>query len=136
MKRRTKEQALSPRLDGVRRRFAEWRRQGGGKGRRIPAELWAAAGEVAKAEGVYRVSQALRLDFSRLKQRAANLSARQGTGPQVSFVQVEASPVCAGGQAVVEVMCRGGERVRMELSGKPQLDVAALVEAVVRGARS
>ena len=133
MAEKTKKQAISPRLNRVRRLFTRWRAGEGGRGRRIPADLWAAAGEVAGAEGVYRVSQVLGLDYARLKQWAADAASAQGAGSDVTFVEL--SPAAAGGpgEAVIELQRGDGARMRMELSGRPELDVAALVKAMLDG---
>jgi hypothetical protein len=98
--------------------------------------LWAAAGEVAGAEGVYRVSQVLGLDYARLKQWAADAASAQGGGSDVTFVEL--SPAAAGGtgEAVIELQRGDGARMRMELSGRPELDVAVLVKAMLDGGQS
>jgi hypothetical protein len=41
-------------LESLSERLEHWRDQHGGRGRRIPDELWAEAMEVAKEEGVER----------------------------------------------------------------------------------
>lgn len=133
MAKEAKQAAISARLDRVRRRLTLWRAQGGGRGHRIPEDLWAAAGDVARAEGVYEVSQVLRLDYTRLKQWAAQTASAQVAGADVGFVELSAGPLSGTGQAVIEVMGRDGDRVRMEFCGRPQLDVAGLVKAVLGG---
>lgn len=131
MGKRAKQQVVSRRLSRVRGRVEQWRAEGGGRGRRMPAALWAAAGEVARAEGVYRVSKALRLDYTRLKHWAAQKPSAQEPGSEFAFVELEASPVCGGSHAVIEVAGRDGERLRMELSGRPQVDVVGLVQTLL-----
>lgn len=133
---KAKQQAISPRLNRVFRLFSQWRRQSGGRGRRIPEDLWAAAGEVARAEGVYGVSQVLRLDYTRLKQWAADAPSVQTVGSDVAFVELSPGPVRDASEAVVEVERRDGARLRLELRGRPELDVAGLVKAVLEGGRS
>ena len=135
MAEKAKKLAISPRLNTVRQLFTRWRAGKGGRGRRIPADLWAAAGEVAEAEGVYRVSQVLGLDYARLKQRAADAASAQGAGPDVTFVELSRAAVGGSGtsEAVIELQRGDGARMRMELSGRPELDVAALVKAMLDG---
>jgi len=53
----------------VYRRLERWRRQRTGRAR-IPAALWAAAGELAREHGVNQVSRVLRLEFNHLKRLA------------------------------------------------------------------
>ena len=131
---KAKKQAISPRLNRVRRLFTRWRAGEGGRGRRIPADLWAAAGKVAEAEGVYWVSQVLRLDYTRLKQWVANSPSAQES--DVAFVELPSAPVGRGSEAVIELQRGDGARMRMEISGRPQLDVAALVKAMLDGGLS
>jgi hypothetical protein len=57
-------------LEEVKARFEEWRRDRKGKAP-IPDELWAAAAEVARKEGVSRTSTELRVEWNRLKRRMA-----------------------------------------------------------------
>ena len=60
-------------LEEVKARFEEWRRNRTGK-TPIPDELWAAAAEVARKEGVSRASTELRIEWNHLKRRMAAVS--------------------------------------------------------------
>jgi N-acyl-L-homoserine lactone synthetase len=55
-------------LEEAKARFEEWRRKRQGKAS-IPDELWAAAVEVARKEGVSRTSTELRVEWNHLKRR-------------------------------------------------------------------
>ena len=57
-------------LEEVKARFEEWRRNRKGKAA-IPDELWAAAAEVARREGVSRASTELGVEWNHLKRRMA-----------------------------------------------------------------
>jgi len=57
-------------LEEVKARFEEWRRNRKGKAP-IPDELWAAAAEVARTEGVSRTSTELSVEWNHLKRRMA-----------------------------------------------------------------
>src|SRR5215208_602927 len=61
-------------IDEVRTRFENWRQTRKGKAR-IPDELWAAAVEVARRDGVNQTAAALHLDGGKLKRRV------MATGP-------------------------------------------------------
>ena len=52
----------------VQTRFENWRQTREGKAR-IPDELWSAAVEVARRDGVNQTAAALRLDGGKLKRR-------------------------------------------------------------------
>ena len=55
-------------IDEVRTRFEDWRQIRTGKAH-IPDELWSAAVEVARRDGVNRTAAALHLDGGKLKRR-------------------------------------------------------------------
>ena len=53
-----------PSLELAEQRFARWR-EARRRGARIPADLWEAAVDLAEAQGVQRVADALHLDVDR-----------------------------------------------------------------------
>ena len=57
-------------LEEVKGRFEEWRTIRRGKAR-IPAELWSAAVEVARREGINRTARELHVAWDDLKRRMA-----------------------------------------------------------------
>jgi len=59
-------------LEEAKARFAAWRQNRKGKAA-IPDELWAAAAEVARKEGVSRTSTELRVEWNHLKRRMARI---------------------------------------------------------------
>lgn len=61
-------------LEEAKARFEKWRQNRKGKVA-IPDELWSAAAEVARKEGVNRTSTELRVEWNELKRRM-----RTGTG--------------------------------------------------------
>ena len=56
-------------IEEVQASFDQWRQTRRGRCR-IPDELWAAAGELARRHGVNRISRVLRLEFNHLKRMA------------------------------------------------------------------
>jgi hypothetical protein len=54
-------------VEEVGRRLEEWRQSRRHKGTAIPEELWLAAIEVARRDGLGRTAAALRLDYGKLK---------------------------------------------------------------------
>jgi hypothetical protein len=55
-------------------RMSQWRREdGGGRGSRIPEELWQEALRVARIDGLYATAQAARLNYDRLKDRSRSV---------------------------------------------------------------
>jgi hypothetical protein len=84
---RTKKPTVS--LEEVKTRFEEWRRSRKGKAA-IPDELWAAAVEVARREGVSRASTELRVEWNHLKRRMAAPSATPSKPVLPRFVELVA----------------------------------------------
>lgn len=104
-----------PTVEEVGARFEEWRRNRQ-KREAIPDELWSAASEVARRDGVTRTATALRLDCGKLKRRmmAADGVAKGATRP--SFVELIAPTAGAVAQCAIELEGRRG-RIRIELKG-------------------
>ena len=59
---------LPARLEGLRRRFEDWRRTRKVRSR-IPEPLWASAVKLAGRYGIHRTAKALRVDYYALKKR-------------------------------------------------------------------
>jgi hypothetical protein len=74
-------------MEEVRTRFDEWRQKRQGKSR-IPDELWSAAMELARKEGVNRTAAELHLDGDKLKRRmvAAGVVSEKSARP--SFIEL------------------------------------------------
>jgi hypothetical protein len=93
--------------------LAEWR-QGRQKGAAIPDELWSAAIEVARRDGLGRTAAALRLDYGKLKRlmMATDGVAKKSTSP--SFMELIAPEAAAVAQCAIEVEGRRA-KIRIEL---------------------
>lgn len=111
-------------LEEAKARFEEWRQTRRGKAA-IPDELWSAAAEVARKEGVSRTSTELRVEWNELKRR---MTATAGASRQVAppaFVELVASQ----SQSLVECMIElEGRRckLRIQLKGASASYVATL----------
>ena len=131
--RKTKQRKVSRCLASVQQRVERWRKRGGGKGSRMPEELWREAAEVARVEGVYVVSRALRVDYNRLKSRVSSkdeaLTRAASNGSDGAFVELETSQICGGCKTVIELVGRAGDRMRLEVAGKPEVDIVGLTQA-------
>ena len=106
-----------------------------------PEDLWNAAVDVARVEGVYATSKALRFNYYSLKGRLgladrAGPSRKRADHP-ATFVEVQMpappSPAlrdsAAGGQTVVELVGTGGARMRIDVTGTSRVDVVGLAQA-------
>jgi hypothetical protein len=118
-------------LGKVRSRLERWRARYGGPGRRIPEDLWSAAAEIARVEGVEPTARALRL-------REQSLSERVKQGPrlreefkesaQTEFMELDSSGLCFSGRTLLLLESQD-ERVRVEVTGAATVDVIALARA-------
>jgi hypothetical protein len=102
-------------LEEARGRFEEWRNHRSGKAR-IPAELWSAAVEVARKEGINRTARELHVAWDDLKRRMATtgeVSRQPGSPAFVELVapQTESVPECTleleGGRCKLRIQLRG-----------------------------
>ena len=80
------------------------------------------------------MSRALRVDYNRLKARVsskatdATTTRRTGAGSDEAFVELETSQICGGCKTVIELGGRAGDRLRLEVAGKPEVDVVELTQ--------
>lgn len=129
---RTK-QALPKRADEVRRQIERWRKAGK-KRRAMPEELWAAATELAREHGVYRISKGLGVRFDTLKQRVRPRG-KPGKGAKPKQVGgfVDLGPIVpmATG-SVVELSDARGSKVTIRLTAQSEVDVTKLASAFWR----
>ncbi len=117
-------------LRAVSRRLERWRARHGGRGRRIPNELWLEAASVASADGVSETARALRLDRDRLGVLVSELATRPDGGEEEAggFVELEVGSVLRGQRCVVQVVSRGGDFFRVETESDA-VDLVAFARA-------
>ena len=101
-------------VEEVGTRLEEWRQSRGYKRAAIPDELWSAAVEVARRDGLGRTAAALRLDYGKLKQlmMAADGVEKKTAAP--SFMELIAPEAAAVAQCAIEMEGRRA-RIRIEL---------------------
>lgn len=141
-------------MTAARRCIERWRRERSSRKETIPDRVWAAAAAAAGVDGIWATSRELRLEFNRLKARVQGTTGnalipthsaraeRAGSGGvavgkprgprKARFVEVVVDPACAadragaGGKAVIDLVGRQGERMRIEIAGQTAMDVVAL----------
>jgi hypothetical protein len=115
-------------LDTTREALADWRRSHGGRGRPIPAGLWSDAADVARAHGVAETARALRLDRGRLPKLVEGQTARapRSVVEPAGFVELGGLGLGDPRKAVMELVGREGDRVRLEVVG----DAGGVVDLV------
>jgi hypothetical protein len=111
-------------LEEVKTRFEEWRRNRKGKAA-IPDELWAAAAEVARTEGVSRTSTELRVEWNHLKRRMAAASQAPPKPAPPRFVELIAAHGEALSECVIELEGRHA-KLRIQLKDASASYLAAL----------
>jgi hypothetical protein len=117
-------------LSALREQVERWRQQRGRRGERIPEELWNAAVEAARVEGVYATCRALRFNAYSLKARMPS-EPSEGTLEKTepgAFVELAMGQL-GGGKTVVELVGRGGGRMRIDVTGKSTVDIVSLTQA-------
>jgi len=121
-------------LIALRRRVEGWRREGGGRGSRIPEEMWAEAVAVSRTAGLYATARALRFNYENLKKRS--IAARKAPRPgkqAMEFVALPMPPLPNGLKVLIDLAAGDGEQMRIELSGGSAMEVVALAHALWRG---
>ena len=107
-------------LEEAKVRFEEWRKNRRGKAR-IPAELWSAAVEVARKEGINRTARELHVAWDDLKR---HMPATGAVPQQPAFVEL-VTPVQSVAECTLEVEGRRG-KLRIQLKGASASDLASL----------
>jgi hypothetical protein len=115
-------------IEEAKSRFEEWRQHRKGKAP-IPSELWSAAVEVARREGINRTARELRVAWNELKRRVAATGAvpRQPAPP--AFVELVAPRAQSVPECTLEVEGRRG-KLRIQLKGASISDLASLSRAL------
>ena len=108
-------------LEEAKGRFEEWRSNRRGKAR-IPAELWSAAVEVARKEGINRTAKELHVAWDDLKRR---MSATGAVPQRPAFVELVTPQVQSVPECTLEVEGRRG-KLRIQLKGASASDLASL----------
>ena len=119
-------------LEEAKARFDAWRQTRKGKAA-IPDELWSAAAEVARKEGVSRTSTELRVEWNELKRRmtaAAGVSRR--TAPP-AFVELVAPQSQSLAECTIELEGRRC-KLRIQLRGASASYLATLSRELVESA--
>jgi hypothetical protein len=115
-------------VEEVGARLEEWRQSRQGRSA-IPDELWSAAMEVARRDGVSRTATALGLDYAKLKRlmMPAGGVVKRTTTP--SFMELIAPETAAVAQCAIELQGRRG-RIRIELKANAA-DLASFSRTLV-----
>ena len=115
-------------LEEAKGRFEEWRSNRRGKAR-IPAELWSAAVEVARKEGINRTARELHVAWDDLKRRMENTGEVRRQPGLPAFVELVAPQTQSVPECTLEMEGRRG-KLRIQLKGASASDLAVLSRAL------
>ena len=121
---RSKTQTLS--IDEVRARFVEWRQNRQGKSP-IPDELWSAAIDLARKNGINQTAAELHLDGGKLKRLMAAKATSGKAAP--AFVELLTPRAMSLPECMIELEGRRG-KIRIQLKGVSASDLAGLSRAL------
>ena len=111
-------------MEKVHRRFQRWRKTRRGRAP-IPRRLWAAAASLAREHGVNPTSQALGLEFNKLRSFVgAGKTRRKRAKAAPRFLELVAAPAGVT-ECVIELEGRRG-KVRIEWKGSAAPDLESL----------
>ena len=111
-------------LDEAKARFEKWRNNRSGKAR-IPAELWSAAVEVARKEGINRTARELHVAWDDLKRRMAPMGEVPQQPGSPAFVELVAPRAESIPECMIELEGRRW-KVRIQLNGASASYLATL----------
>jgi hypothetical protein len=128
MNRSTNTQA--PTIGELRTRFEQWRQARQGKSKsRIPDELWSAAVDLARRNGVNPTAVALRLDAGKLKKLLIASSPITKTTAPPAFVELLAPNASNQPEYTIELEGRNG-KLCIHCKGTTAADLAELSRAL------
>ena len=114
-------------VEEVRTRFENWRQSRRGKAR-IPEELWSAAMELARRDGVNQTATALRLDGGKLRRRMVAAESVSGKAAP-TLVEMMVPPAVGRPECTIELEGRNG-KLRIHWKGATAADLAGLSRAL------
>ena len=115
-------------INAVRTRFEIWRQTREGKAR-IPDELWSAAVEVARRDGVNQTATALHLDGGKLKRRMMETGPVPDKRMPPAFVEMMVPQAVGASECTIELEGRNG-KLRIDWKGATAADLAGLSRAL------
>ena len=127
---RKKHAVASQSLSQVKKQFKTWR-QTRKNPRPIPAELWAAAADLATNHSISQISKELALDYTSLKSRVAGKKKKTSAASMspADFIEVNLEPPAVVLECIIEMQDIGGAKMRMHLRGKRNFDLLELAKA-------
>jgi len=120
----------APTLTEVQSRFADWRKTKQHRSH-IPEDLWMAAVMLNQEHSLCKISQALGLSYTDLKERVKRSPETPNayrTPPTLDFIPIDLSTPTNSAECIVEMEHRNGNKMRMHFKGKADLDLQSFAE--------
>jgi hypothetical protein len=95
---------------------------------KLPEAVWAAAAELARQHGIYRVAHALRLDYVGLKKRLKDAPSRRPSANRTAFVELVTPPATIS-ECVIEFESASGGKMRIQWKAGVPPDWTGLLRA-------
>ena len=102
----------TPRIRGVRRRLARWRRTRPHQRAPFPEAVWRAAVALAGQHGLYPTARALHLNYGALKAHVARAHSVDRAVPRPTFVELAPGPARPVNECVIELEAPRGTTAR------------------------
>jgi len=112
--------AMTRELIRLRARVLDWRRGGGGRGTKMPSELWEEAVRVACESGVWATAHASGLKYESLRARVGDPGGKRGIGGRRPRGEAAAAGSAEGGGLGRGVSRRSVSRRRGEVEGREE----------------
>ena len=123
--------ADKPTLEDVRNRFESWRKHRK-KRSPIPKSLWKAAVGLSEDYSICRLSKALHLNYTALRNQileARNRNASALSIRSAAFLELPVSPSIGPVECTVEMERNDGAKMKMYVKGNAELDLLELGKA-------
>ncbi len=111
-------------LTTVKLQFKTWRETRKQKSR-IPDELWTAAVSLSDRYSIHRISKALHVNHTALRDRISSCKTNKNQQTHSCFIELPV-PQSPASECLVEMENRSGEKIRMHFSGAIGFDLLAL----------
>ncbi len=112
-------------LSSVKLQFKTWRKTRKQKSR-IPNELWTAAVSLSDRYSIHRISKALHVNHSALRDRVSARKANRSQQTYPCFIELPPQQSLSVSECLVEMENRSGDKIRMHYSGGGGPDLLAL----------
>jgi hypothetical protein len=126
--------ALPSPLESVRYQFERWRKTKKSPREPIPEYLWEAASKLQNEYRISRISKALRLNHTDLKNRISGQKPNQKEEEPSSplFVELDCVQPFTASECLIEMEDTSGSKMRMSFKGQADLDLLELGKAFWR----